>query len=355
MTKNTAGTESPELEEYVAQEIKIFDQDDPHQQRLYAALFTAQCRLLALQGKADSSAEAKLSFEVAKHCYSEAYKKAQEKNGTYNAWGCLHEFDDVLIDTMEGDELEAYWCMLCTESEEKLSRWRATDRARMVKLIENGKGFSKANVRMLHDYLATVAQDSYYKIAVFEKQTLPKVLELLELVILIALVSVLTVISIWEISSECYSWAMALLLAIGAGGLGGVLSMSISVAQEDLATRIPRARIAGPRMTIRPFLGAVVAIPILVLTKTDLVTVKGLQGNFAIFAFCFLGGISERWFLDLLGRFESATVSANKSDTEAYLPTRWRADASASENSLTKDGNRVAQDDAVPALGAADK
>ena len=334
-----------ESENGIKSEIEIPEEPDPHQQRLYAALFAAQGRLLALQEKSTSSSESVPNFEAASRYYLKACKHAKDDKTTLMAWDCLHQFDDVLIGEMSAEELKAYWCTLSTETEEKLNGWRAKDRARLVTSMVDGADVSTTVVRQLHSHLATTAQNLYLKIEVFEKQTLPSLVRYLRLVIISAVVGALIVISMRDRTLEYHSWAIALLLAIGAGGLGGLLSMTISLARIDLSEKIPATRLAGPAMMIRPFLGAVVAIPILVFIKTGFVAVKGIEGNLAIFAFCFLGGISERWFIDLLGRFESATGSANKKDTEGQPSVGESARPRVPEKSLGEGANRVSQQD----------
>ena len=44
---------------------------------------------------------------------------------------------------------------------------------------------------------------------------------------------------------------------------------------------------------------------VLVLVQWGYVKLAGFEGNPAIFAFCFLGGFSERWFLGVMERFEA--------------------------------------------------
>lgn len=286
----------------------------PYEQRLHAALLAAQGRLLALRQNAKPSPESNPNFQAALRCWQMAVKHASEK-ATYIAWDCLHQFDDVLIAEMSAEERAAYWCTLGAEADEKLGGWRAKARVCLGKSVVDGTPVSAIVARQLHGHLATSAQNLQLKLTVFETLTLPMLVRLLAMVILAAIFGALIVI--WQDpSAHLRSWAQALLLAIGAGGLGGVLSMTFSLGRTDLSAKIPASRLTGPATAIRPLLGAAVAIPILVFVNTGFVSVKGLSGNLAIFAFCFLGGFSERWFIELIERFETAAGSGKKKDPE---------------------------------------
>ncbi len=288
---------------------------DPYEQRLHAALLAAQGRLLALKQNAKPSAESNPNFQAASQCWRMAVKHAST-NAPYVAWDCLHQFDNAMIAEMSPEERTAYWCTLGAEADEKLEGWRAKARVCLGKSVVDGTPVSAIVARQLHAHLWTSAQNLQLKLTVFEKRTLPILVCLLATVIIAAILGALIVIFLQDPSPRLRSWAEALLLALGAGGLGGVLSMTLSLGRTDLTAKIPASRLTGSATAIRPLLGAAVAIPILIFVKTGFVSVGGLSGNLAIFAFCFIGGFSERWFINLIERFETAAGSGRKKDSE---------------------------------------
>ena len=96
------------------------------------------------------------------------------------------------------------------------------------------------------------------------------------------------------------------MLGIPAGALGGILSMAFSLGRADLTAKIPDVRLSRLVTFTRPLLGATVAIPVLVFIEAGFLKVEGFVGGLAVFAFCFLGGFSERWFLGVMERFEAS-------------------------------------------------
>jgi hypothetical protein len=294
----------------------------PHDQRLHAALLDAQRRLIESQRKLESEkGTGDGNFKAALKAWTLAVDYARKKQ-RYVAWDCLHQVDDCLIADMTGDgELRALWCSLAAEADEKLKGWRRKAGDDLQKLKWDVSP-PIAVARQLHGHLATSAQNMQFKLEIFERRTLPVLMTFLAAIVGGAVFLALLVIlrkpsdAFDAFDASLVAWANALILAVAAGLLGGVLSMAFSLGRLNLKTKIPESRLSGLTTSIRPLLGAAVAIPVMVFVKTGYVAIKGLEDWVGIFAICFLGGFSERWFLGLMERFEgSATDQAKQAKT----------------------------------------
>jgi hypothetical protein len=301
----------PNLESIdLAKNIPVPVDNAPHEQRLHAALLDAQRRLTELQQKlgGPGEAESNANFKAARDAWRLSVWHAGRKR-RYVAWDCLHQVDDSLIaGRTDEKELKALWCSLDAEADEKLVGWREKAADGLEALFKADKVFV---ARQLHGHLAATAQNMQFKLDIFEHETLPTIRNFLALVVSSAVLLAVLVILL-KPSGTLMPWADDLLLGIAAGALGGVLSMTFSLGRADLKTKIPESRLGRLATSIRPLIGAAVAIPVVVFVKAEFVSVKGFQDELAIFAFCFLGGFSERWFLGLIERFEDSATEKKK-------------------------------------------
>jgi len=149
------------------------------------------------------------------------------------------------------------------------------------------------------------------KLDIFERTTLPTVRRFLAVFVGGAVLLAVLVILL-KPSESLVAWANDLVLGIAAGALGGVLSMTFSLGRADLKAKIPESRLGGLATSIRPLLGAAVAIPVMAFVRSRYISVHGLEDGLAIFAICFLGGFPERWFLGLMERFEGSATEKKK-------------------------------------------
>jgi len=277
------------------------NRDDPQELRLLAALLDARRRLTA----------ASLEDKVVEVCGT-LLKRADEKarRAPYVAWDCLRQIDDELLAAMKDEgELKARWCSVHAEAEEKLKdTWRGNAGDCLSKLPDAVP--LRARLRELQTLVATAAQNQHHKIELFEKGVLPSLTWLLGLTVTITFALALGFLyfayATERLSDEPIApllpWAQAIVLGIPAGALGGILSMAFSLGRADMKLKIPDVRLSRLMALTRPLLGATVAIPILVFVEAGYVTVA-FNGPLAIFAFCFVGGFSERWFLGVMERF----------------------------------------------------
>lgn len=273
---------------------------DGARQRLHATLLDAHRRLGALGQRLGPAAADHADYQAARRSFAQAVAHAQAKHA-YVAWDCLHQLDDSMIGAMTDAERGEYANSLRAEAGAKLRGWRASAAARYLRRDEPTMCPSVAETRELHALLAASSQNLHLRLATFETRTVPVLACVLIAVVLAALAGACCVL---RERSTLAAWADALLLAIAAGGLGGVLSTTFTLGKVDLAQRIPAVHLQFLTTIIRPLLGAVAAIPVMVLVKSQWVAVAGLSGSLAVFVGCFLAGFSERWFLGLMDRMD---------------------------------------------------
>jgi len=279
------------------------DPHDPHDVRLLAALFDAHRRVSALTPK--------MELHIAAACRKLLGRAEDEaaRGARYVAWDCLHQLDEEMLSLLSDEERVARWCSVRAEAKEKLKgSWRGEAAECLAKLApeDKDKPVPLNIVREVQAHLAVAAQNKQHKLELFEKRSLPWVMAWLLLAVAAALAfSYVALVADEGNFASLVPWAKALVLGVPTGALGGVLSMAFSLGQADLKAKTPDMRLSRGVTLIRPLIGATVAIPIVVLVEAGNVKAAGFEGSLAIFAFCFIGGFSERWFLGVMERFEA--------------------------------------------------
>ena len=282
--------------------------DGPNVIRLRAAMLDAHRRLADYEARSD----AKESVATAAGCCLKNAQGEIDKRDYFIAWDCLHQFDDEMLGVMGDDELAAYWCILRAEAKAKLKgSWREEAADCLAKKAVEGKPVPREVVRGIQQLMTVMAQNKQHKIDVYEHTTLPAVtILLMSAVVVTAAASYLMYTS--DPTPARLEWLRSVVLAVASGGLGGILSLTFSTGRMDLGAKIPEMRLGNLMTYMRPFLGAAVAVPVMVLVKDEYVSVKSLKGDVAIFAFCLIAGFSERWFLGLMDRLQGEKTEAKK-------------------------------------------
>jgi H+/Cl- antiporter ClcA len=90
--------------------------------------------------------------------------------------------------------------------------------------------------------------------------------------------------------------AMVLVTGVLLGFFGGLLSVAFSTVRADLEASILELRWNRAITLARPFIGAAVAVPIVLFLQSGLINLGSVTPALAL-ALCFIGGFSERWFL----------------------------------------------------------
>lgn len=271
---------------------------DPALIRLRAALLEAEGRLGALKAKRGAG------DDVVKACESHL-ENAKRETSLFVAWDCLHQFDDARLEAMEPAERSVHWASLAAEASEKLKGWRAQAAGALVKDVGAKTAPSLVVLRELERQVTAEAQNRQHKIEIYEKRTLPSLIVFLGLVVLGFALFYHRTVNNPDASDVLVAWAHRLMLGMLAGALGGILSMTFSLGQADLSKKIPDLRYSALVTTIRPLLGAAVAIPVVVIVNSGYVELKGFEPRDALLTFCFIAGFSERWFLGTMEKLQT--------------------------------------------------
>jgi hypothetical protein len=272
--------------------------------RLEAGLLDISRRLKIVGQREGSLSDPKLL----KRCHSlfESASKAKQERRFYVAWDCLQQIERELLATLvEEEELGARWIGLLEEANQKLRRWRKTS---VDKIGKSTPPAPKVEViRAVMEHLHAQSQNQFHKQDLLARYVTA---------LLIAAVSVITVIlgfagigSFDWLQSATDPKGPSVFHLLGAGVLlglmGSVLSVAFVAVHRDLTEDVPT--FLGPFVvtSLRVALGGAVALPIVFFGLAGLLSLGG-QRNAIILALCFIGGFSERWFIDKIRMLEGA-------------------------------------------------
>jgi hypothetical protein len=247
------------------------------------------------------------------------------KHNRFLAYQCLHAIERSLVELMSPVEVEAALVMYFAESEsDKLSNWRrkaasAIGQKLLTKDDAGGAGAStphhtakeqpldpkhdprKVALQALMHNVHTAQQNSQHKLELVEGQIW---------ILAVLLVVAATCFGAWAhwggfewVQSGKDSITFATLVGNGMlfGFLGGLLSIAFGRMKTDFTGSISELRASTAVTIARPFVGAAVAIPISLLLTSNLITWNDKSPALAL-VLCFLGGFSERWFIDQVQR-----------------------------------------------------
>jgi hypothetical protein len=234
-----------------------------------------------------------------------------------SAWMVLNELEREMVMALSDAELKARLTSAQAEAGEKLGKWRgsavkklpqelglAGEPGREAPAQAPAQPFSSraatlAALRETMFHLHNSSQNLYHNIGRIRRQ------------VTIASLSVaVMVVAVWVLNANGFFDALGgsirerIPLAVLSGLLGGVLSVAHNVSKVDPKLKIPEVRASFLVTLTRPIVGAAVALPILVLIESGLINIPGDQRIWAVPAFCFLGGFSERWFFGIVEKLE---------------------------------------------------
>jgi hypothetical protein len=282
-------------------------------------------------------------------------------NRRFVAWDNIFQFDHVMLGSLTDEERAVHWVAMCAEAELKLSDWRKATYEALMK--RHSPGPSKeawsgggpgakvpdsahplaqapaqppvqpaaerpkptcgpptlAALRTLHRQLTENSQNTQYKIHLLQQSSglvawmLGGVVALALLFAaysdLPALASALGVLEwVTGLKVGLIRWnTVTRLLALGivGGAIGGMVSTAFWLGRVNVKGKIPELQLTRTITSMRPALGAVAAIPVVLLVHQKFLTLKGLDVPATVFILSLVAGFSERWFLGLMGRFES--------------------------------------------------
>lgn len=277
-------------------------------ERLESAVIDARKRLESLGDKGKDPARIKICSDLIEKVEQEAttsrgwFGRPRE----YLAWDCLAQFDRHIVFLLGPAERAVLWESLKAEAEKKLDGHRKEavkelGRKASAALDSGAKDATPPAevvsevMRLLH----TTSQNTYLKIDQLRRQIDYAGVLLIVLVVALLVGTVARIQMGWSGDVDG-----SLLLGTLMGLIGGVLSLAFSVTRTDVTAKIPAMRVSFEVARIRPFIGAAIALPVIMIFESGVINIPGAQKYWIAAVACFLSGFSERWFLGLVEKVE---------------------------------------------------
>ena len=306
-------------------------------ERLEAAVIDAKYRLAALNDKDPSATQIALCDHLINEAEQAAFasRRRRDRPREYIAWDCLAQFDRYMVHSMDASERAPLWTSLLAEAEHKLnghrkeavlkhtkthpatldleSVWRSikTEKEEM----SNASGEEAAQSLMaaakesvpsadlvcsVMKLLQTESQNSYHKIGQIKRQV-----DFVALLLLILVAGLLCSEGVRIYNGWSGDIDRAVLLGMLMGLIGGILSLTFTVIRSDAGRKIPTMRTQFEVALIRPLVGAVMALPVILILEAGVVSIPWADKNWVVALAGFLAGFSERWFLGLVEGLEN--------------------------------------------------
>lgn len=275
----------------------------PQAARLEAALIDAARAIRAVEERpGDKSAEVQAMLARCRELHARARAAAARKS-CFVAYDCLQQIERELVVAMNDDERTALMGAYLAEARAKLDDWRRAAAESLAATAHDGV----PPVPVLQALMKTVhaaRQNRRYKVELAQHQA-PLLAGLLIAAVLFFTVWALAGGFEWLINEDTdVTLAMVLVTGVLLGFFGGLLSVAFS-AQRESAAGIVELRWHRAITIARPFIGAAVAVPIVLLLQSGLVNLGNATPALAL-ALCFIGGFSERWLVAQVERLAGA-------------------------------------------------
>lgn len=277
----------------------------PQAARLEAALIDAARAIRAVQERpGDKSPEVQAMLARCRELHARARAAATRKSH-FVAYDCLQQIERERVVAMSDDERTALMGAYLAEARAKLNEWR---RAAADALAASARGGapSVAVLQALMKNVHASRQSRRHRIELVQRQA-PLLVGLLIGAVLFFTAWALAGGFEWLINEDTeVTLAMVLVTGVLLGFFGGLLSVVFSAVRADLAAGILELRWNRAITVARPFIGAAVAVPIVLFLQSGLVNLGSVTPALAL-ALCFIGGFSERWFLAQVERIAGAS------------------------------------------------
>jgi len=247
-------------------------------------------------------------------------KEAFAMGDVDSAYIWANELEREMLVTLSDEELQAKLLSAKEEASEKLTKWRAST---VPKLLSAGEAAGERRVEVTAQRKETLSPTRQSRLVTLgtlkeimlhlhsNSQNLYRNMRQLRFQLTIASLSVTVMVLAMLVLNEMgFFEALGrpmqerLPMAILSGLLGGVLSVAYTVARVDPKQKIPEAKASFLVTVVRPIIGAAVALPVLALIESGLLSLPDSQRLWVVLTFCFLAGFSERWFLGIMEKLE---------------------------------------------------
>ena len=296
-------TDTKRFDEGRLQEVGQGDLLDPASRRLEAALIEARDELCRLEDELALGPADERKAQLVQRCAA-LLARAQRSAGSnlvYVAWDCLQQLECELVPAMSAERRRVLAVQYQEEARRKLADWRLAA-AKALAELARGEPPSVEALQALMRNVHAATQNQQLKLELLNEQLRLTSVLLVASVVGFAVWSHQQDLS-WLLQPQAGAGAPAaasasaiLLTGMWLGLFGGLLSVAFSLIRADTSESIPRSRLRWAVTLARPFTGAAIAVPIVLLVRSRLINL-GDQGAALVPALCFLGGFSERWFL----------------------------------------------------------
>jgi len=247
-------------------------------------------------------------------------KEAFAMGDVDSAYIWANELEREMLVTLSDEELQAKLLSAKEEASEKLTKWRAST---VPKLLSAREAAGERRVEVAAPRKETLTPSRQSRLVTLgtlkeimlqlhsNSQNLYRNMRQLRFQLTIASLSVTVMVLAMLVLNEMgFFEALGrqmqerLPMAILSGLLGGVLSVAYTVARVDPKQKIPEVKASFLVTVVRPIIGAAVALPVLALIESGLLSLPDSQRLWVVLTFCFLAGFSERWFLGIMEKLE---------------------------------------------------
>lgn len=269
----------------------------------------AEARLEWAEALGRDEVRARLCRELLEQARSavESLRFWNADSSEFFAWDCIAQFDRHMLYLVDDGELMSQWLSLLAEAQEKCSGHRRHAVAEIAKQVETS-GLTRPAVEAVLQHLQTTSQNQYYKIGRLKQQIFWAGGILLALILLVLL-------SASRGHFEVYGPEFGSEVALGTllGWVGGVLSVALTVTSADEKAKIPKLVSSFRVSLVRPLIGAALALPVILIVKSKLIQIGGVDQMWVAAIACIVAGFSERWFLGVMtGLEKQAAVMLGK-------------------------------------------
>ena len=230
-------------------------------------------------------------------------REAVHNKEYFSAWGYMLAFERMIIEDMQGDELNTKFVSARFEAKKKLPDWRGEAVASLLTAIDSKNDKNKRD--QLHEimfHLHTKSQNTYFKIAKLKNQTFA-------VMWMLTIASTIVFgLSFWFMNKPFFNdvTRFDFHLAMLAGLVGSVLSVAYSVIRTEPDQKIPELKASLPLTWARSFFGPLVAFALLIFIESDLINLGAFKPE-SLVGSSFMAGFSERWFLNLVSKAQEKT------------------------------------------------
>lgn len=284
----------------------------PRLERLTAALVDSESRLACIRRNNNDQARIgvceRLLREIRSAIESMPAWHADERE--FFAWDCVGQFDRQMVYLVDERERQAIWLCAIHEAGEKLGGHRKKAVERLIESVGDGAA-PAATVEAALKQIQAQSQNQYYRIAQLRRQIF-----YVGLFLLVMIVGVVVAARMHWLERLWPNLDQTLELGMLLGLVGGVLSLAFTVSRTDETAKIPKVRMSFQVALARPIIGAALALPVVLIVDSGLITVAGVEKKWLVAIASFLAGFSERWFLGIMEGLEKKARVGSSEDKD---------------------------------------